>query len=86
VKTVNTLIPLPKSWPTHVCSAILHVISLAQFARRPRIKPRQHWPRGSPCAKPQVDIDGDPGDSVIFEIDCHEGRRHLPIIRARRAA
>ena len=28
----------------------------------------------------------EPGDSVIFEIGCHEGRRHLPIIRVRRAA
>ena len=25
-------IPLPKSWPTHVRAAILHVIALAQFA------------------------------------------------------
>jgi transposase InsO family protein len=53
---------------------------------QPRIEPRQHWPRGSPCAKPQVGIDGEPGDMVISEIDCHEGRRHLPVIRARRAA
>ena len=26
---------------------------------QPRIEPREDWPRGSPCAKPQVDIDGD---------------------------
>lgn len=25
-------ISLPKAWPTHVASAVLHVISLAQFA------------------------------------------------------
>ena len=53
---------------------------------QPRIEPRQRWPCGSPCAKPQVGIDGETGDPVIFEIDCHEGRRHLPAIRARRAA
>ena len=53
---------------------------------QPRLEPRKDWPRGSPCAKPQVDIDGEPGDSVIVEIDCLECRRHLPIIRARRAA
>ena len=53
---------------------------------QPRIEPRQKWPRGSPCAKPQVDIQGDPGDAMILEIDCHEGRRHLPVIRARRVA
>ena len=28
----NPRIPLPKSWPTYVQSALLHVISLAQFA------------------------------------------------------
>jgi hypothetical protein len=44
------------------------------------------WPRGSPCAKPQVGIEGEPGDPIILEIDCHKGHRHLPIIRARQAA
>ena len=53
---------------------------------RPRFETRKRWPRGSPCAKPLVAIQGDPGDPVILEIDCHRGRRHLPIIRARRAA
>ncbi len=32
MKSENPPIPLPKSWPTHVRAAILHVISLAQFA------------------------------------------------------
>jgi hypothetical protein len=53
---------------------------------QPRIEPRPRWPRGSPCAKPQVGMEGEPGDAVILEIDCHNGRRHLPIIRMRRAA
>jgi len=53
---------------------------------QPRIELRKDWPRGSPCAKPQVDIDGNPGDPVIIEIACLEGRRHLPIIRTRCAA
>jgi transposase InsO family protein len=53
---------------------------------QPRYEPREHWPRGSPCAKPQVGIQGDPGDPVSLEIDCHKGRRHLPIIRTRQAA
>ena len=53
---------------------------------QPRIEPRKRWPRGSPCARPQVDVEGEPGDPIVLEIDCHEGRRHLPIIRARRAA
>ena len=32
MKSKNPPIPLPKSWPTHVRAAILHVIALAQFA------------------------------------------------------
>jgi hypothetical protein len=63
----------------------------AYFARSPaseppRIEPRTDWPRGSPCAKPEANIDGAPGDPVIIEIDCLEGRRHLPVIHVRRAA
>ena len=53
---------------------------------QPRIEPRRRWPRGSPCAKPQVGIEGSPGDPIVLEIDCLEGRRHLPIIRVRQAA
>lgn len=53
---------------------------------RPRREPREGWPRGSPCAVPQVEIDGEPGDPIILVIDCLDGRRHLPIIRTRRAA
>ena len=33
-----------------------------------------------------VDMVGRPGDPIIFEIGCFNGRRHLPIIRAQRAA
>ena len=51
-----------------------------------RLEPRRRWPRGAPCAKPKVGIEGEPGDPIIFEVDCHEGRRHLPVIRARRVA
>ena len=53
---------------------------------QPRLEPREGWPRSSPCAKPQVDIEGERGDPIVLEIDCLEGRRHLPIIRTRRAA
>ena len=53
---------------------------------RSRFEPRKQWPRGSPCAKPQVDIEGEPGEPVVLEIDCHGGRRYLPIIRVRQAA
>ena len=53
---------------------------------QPRFEPRRDWPCKSPCEKPQVDVDRKAGDPVIIEIDCHEGRSHLPIIRVRRAA
>jgi putative transposase len=52
---------------------------------QPRIESRQHWPRGSPCAEPGMGIEGEPGDPFILEIRGLEGRRHLPVIDARRA-
>ena len=55
-------------------------------SEQPRHEPRQRWPRGSPCAKPQVEIDGEAGDPIVLEIDCLEGRRHLPMIGVQRAA
>jgi hypothetical protein len=54
--------------------------------QQPRIEPRTRWPRGSPCARPQVAMSGDPGDPATIDIDCLEGSRHLPIIRVGRAA
>ena len=53
---------------------------------RPRFEPRGKWPRGSPCAAPAVGLEGAPGDPLLFEIDCLDGRRHLPLIRVRHAA
>ena len=53
---------------------------------QPRHEPRECWPRGPPCAKPQVDIDGEPGDPIVLEIDCLESRRHLPVLRTHLAA
>jgi putative transposase len=60
--------------------------SRAAANEQPRLEPRKNWPRGSPCAKPQVAIEGNPGDAIVLEIDCLENRRHLPVIRVRRAA
>ena len=51
-----------------------------------RLEPRRRQPRGSRCAQPLAGIEGKPGDPIIVEIDCLEGRRHLPIIRAKLAA
>jgi hypothetical protein len=44
------------------------------------------WSRGSPCAKPQTLVAGQPGDKLTLQIDFHEGRKHLPIVTLKRAA
>ncbi len=54
--------------------------------RRPRIEPRRRWPRRSPCAQPQTLVAGQPGDRFSTEISFHDGRRHLPVVKLRRAA
>jgi putative transposase len=53
---------------------------------RPRIEPRERWPRRTPCAVPRTLIAGQPGDRFTFQVDFHDGRRHLPIVSLRRAA
>lgn len=54
--------------------------------RRPRFEPRPAWPRGSPCARPQTLVKGQPGVQLALSVDfvCH--RRHLPRVTLRRAA
>jgi len=54
--------------------------------RCPRIEPRQDWPRGSHCAKPNTLVAGQPGNRFNLEVGYYYGRRHLPIISLRRAA
>ena len=54
--------------------------------RRPRIEPRERWPRGSPCAKPWALVAGKPGARFSVGIHFHAGRRHLPIVTLKRAA
>jgi putative transposase len=54
--------------------------------RRPRLEPRPHWPRGSPCAVPQVLVAGQPGDKFVLELRHHDGRLHLPVVKLRRVA
>jgi transposase InsO family protein len=54
--------------------------------RRPRLEPRPHWPRGSPCAVPQVLVTGQPGDKFVLELRHHDGRAHMPIVKLRRVA
>ena len=54
--------------------------------RRPRIEPRPKWPRGSPCARPQVLVAGQPGSRFHLELERVDGHIHLPLVRLRRAA
>jgi hypothetical protein len=54
--------------------------------RRPRLEPRPRWPRGSPCAKPWALVRGSPGARLTIEVSFHQGRKHLPIVRLKRAA
>jgi len=39
--------------------------------RRPRIEPRQRWPRASRCARPQTLVAGKPGDRFTIGLDYH---------------
>ncbi len=50
------------------------------------IEPRPDWPCGSPCASPQTEIDGEPGDAFTCDIEAFRGYRFLPVIHIRRAA
>jgi transposase InsO family protein len=54
--------------------------------RYPRLEPRGHWPRASPCAQPRVPIRGWPGQRLELNVEFHAGRKHLPIVTLRRAA
>ena len=47
---------------------------------------RPYWPRGSPCAKPNALVAGQPGDKFTLDVSFLDGRRHLPIVKLRRAA
>ena len=53
--------------------------------RRPRFEPRSRWPRGSPCAKPWALVRGSPGAKLTLEVNFQAGRKHLPIVKLKRA-
>jgi len=54
--------------------------------RRPRFEPRSRWPRGSPCAKPWALVRGSPATKLTLEVSFHAGRKHLPVVKLKRAA
>jgi len=60
--------------------------SLRPAIRAPRFEPRTRWPRGSPCAGPQVLVKGKPGVRLDLAVTFEGGRRHLPVVALRRVA
>jgi hypothetical protein len=52
----------------------------------PRFEPRPHGPRGSPCAKPQTLVKGQPGVMLEMKVQFAARRRHLPRVTLNRAA
>ena len=54
--------------------------------RQPRWEPRARWPRGSPCARPVTLVKGKPGVRLQLDVEFLGRRRHLPIVRLKRAA
>jgi hypothetical protein len=54
--------------------------------RAPRFESRARWPRGSPCARPQVLIKGNPGVQLKLAVRFKGGRKHLPIVTLQRVA
>lgn len=54
--------------------------------QKPRFEPRQKWPRGSPCARPEADVRGHCGVRLELNVNFIANRRHLPIVDLRRAA
>ena len=54
--------------------------------RKPRIEPRERWPRGSPCAKPETLVAGKPGQQFEMTVRFQAKRHHLPILTLKRVA
>ena len=54
--------------------------------RKPRIEPRSHWPRGSPCARPWALVGGKPGGRFQMTVTFQSKHRHLPVVMLTRAA
>jgi len=54
--------------------------------RAPRFEPRGAWPRGSPCARPQTLVKGQPGNVLDCKVGFVARRRHLPVVNLTGAA
>jgi len=73
---------------TALCGATPNEIYLGRRPanRLPRFEPRLRWPRGSPCARPQVLVKGKPGVRLELAVTFQGGRKHLPVITLARVA
>jgi len=54
--------------------------------RYPRLEPREHWPRASSCASPNVPIRGKPGARLELVVSYHAGNKTLPVIQLKQVA
>lgn len=54
--------------------------------QKPRLEPRERWPRKSKCASPNTLVAGQPGDAFTIDVGCVGGNKHLPIVTLNRAA
>ena len=54
--------------------------------QRPRVEPRERWPRRAPCASPHAPVAGDCGAIIRLDVRYRGERKHLPVVALRRAA
>jgi len=54
--------------------------------RYPRLEPREHWPRASRCASPNMPIRGKPGVRLELVVNHHAGNKNLPVILLKHVA
>ena len=54
--------------------------------RYPRLEPREHWPRTSRCASPNVPIRGQPGARLELVVSHHAGNKNLPVVELKQVA
>jgi len=59
---------------------------LADNLARTSLEPRPRWPRSSPCSAPCVLIRGRRGARLQLHVSFLAERKHLPVVRLRRAA
>ncbi len=63
-KSVSSVIPLPRAWPSRVKSAILHVISLAQFT----VAYTRGWAANRPNSRTQNSLDQWPAPRKLIQV------------------